>query len=147
MISYLLPTRNRPGTLRVTLDALGRLPAADHEPAGGGQVVVVDNASEPAVTVPEKLANGLAVVLVRLEENLGASARNAGARAARGEWVVMLDDDSHPLDTGHVTVLTQAPSDVVAVGAEIRLPGGLREVGGLPEVIVGCGAAVRPART
>jgi GT2 family glycosyltransferase len=143
MISYLLPTRNRPGTLRATLETIGRLEPDAHEAVGGAQVVVVDNASEPSVVVPETLANGFPVELVRRETNEGASARNAGAKAARGEWVIMLDDDSYPLDAGHVALIAAAPDGVVAIGAEIDLPDGSREVGGLPEVIVGCGAAIR----
>jgi hypothetical protein len=55
----------------------------------------------------------------------------------------MLDDDSYPLDAGHVAVLAAAPRDVAAVGAEVLLLDGSREAGGLPEVFVGCGAALR----
>ncbi len=137
MISYLLPTRNRPKALSSTLTALAAMAAHDAE------VIVVDNASEPAAAPPAKLDNGLPVRGLRREANEGASARNHGAHAARGDWLVMLDDDSHPLDEGHVEVLAETPPDVAAVGAEIRLPDGRREAGGLPEVIVGCGAAVR----
>lgn len=143
MISYLLPTRNRPGALARTLEALGALPAADHRPLGGAEVIVVENASDASITVPARLGNGIPVRLLRLDRNEGAAARNAGARAAEGLWLVMLDDDSCPLDTGHLDVLAEAPDDVAAVGAEILLPGGGREAGGLPEVFVGCGAAVR----
>jgi hypothetical protein len=42
-------------------------------------------------------------------------------------------------------VIEEAHDDVAAIGAEIHLPNGGREDGGLPEVIVGCGAAVRRA--
>jgi hypothetical protein len=62
---------------------------------------------------------------------------------ARGDWLVMLDDDSHPLDVNHVWVLAEAEDEVAAIGASIHLPRRGREDGGLPEVIVGCGAAVR----
>ncbi len=140
MISYLLPTRNRPGILRETLEALGRLPRHDAE------VIVVDNFSESATEAPAVLDNGFEVRMLRLPLNAGAAARNAGAEAARGDWLVMLDDDSHPLDDGHIDVIAEAPPDVAAIGAEIHLPRGsetTREAGGLPEVFVGCGAAVR----
>ena len=139
MISYLLPTRNRPRVLEATLAALGGLP--DH--AGRAEVILVDNASEPPVRAPARLSNGVPVKVVRRETNSGAAARNRGARAARGAWLVMLDDDSHPQDTGHLRVIEEAPKDVAAIGAEITLPDGSREAGGLPEVFVGCGAAVR----
>ncbi len=140
MISYLLPTHNRPRALWQTLAALGTLPCDAHD---GAEVIVIDNASRPAVTLPPQLDNGMPLRCVRLDANHGAAARNHGAAAAHGAWLVMLDDDSYPLDTGHVQVLAEAPADVAAIGAEIILPDGTREAGGLPEVIVGCGAAIR----
>lgn len=143
-ISYLLPTRNRPLALWQTLAALGTLPCDDHE-AVGGEVIVVDNASHPPVELPDELDNGLPLRCVRLDTNRGAAARNHGAAVARGEWLVMLDDDSYPLDAGHLRVLEEAADDVAAIGAEIFLPDGTHEAGGLPEVIVGCGAAIRTA--
>ena len=143
MISYLLPTHNRPHALWQTLAALGALSFDEHDAVGGAEVIVVDNASEPAVELPPELDNGIPLRCLRLDENNGAAARNHGAAEARGVWLVMLDDDSYPLDTGHLEVLADAPDDVAAIGAEILLPDGTREAGGLPEVIVGCGAAIR----
>jgi GT2 family glycosyltransferase len=156
VIAFVLPTRDRPELLARTLACLGAL-----EPSRlvGAQVIVVDNASSPRVSVPERLENGLAARVVRLERNLGAAARNHGVRAAVEanpdcRWIVMLDDDSHPLDTRFVEALDEAGDDVGAVQAEITLrpredeieSGGAarrREAGGLPEVFVGCGVAVR----
>ncbi len=143
MISYLLPTRNRPRALWQTLSALGALSFDEHDAVGGAEVIVVDNASEPAVELPPELDNGIPLRCLHLDENSGAAARNHGAAEARGEWLVMLDDDSYPLDTGHLEVLANASVDVAAIGAEILLSDGTREAGGLPEVIVGCGAAIR----
>ncbi len=143
MISYILPTRNRPDRLAETLAALGRLSGDDHAAVGGAAVIVVDNASDPPVDPPRKLSNGLPVETIRLRANEGAAARNRAARRAAGEWLVMLDDDSFPLDTAFLEVLAGLPGDVAALGADITLPNGRREDGGLPEVFVGCGAAVR----
>ena len=143
MISYILPTRNRPGRLAETVAALGRLSGDDHAAFGGAAVIVVDNASDPPADPPRKLSNGLPVETIRLRANEGAAARNRAARRAAGEWLVMLDDDSFPLDTAFLEVLATLPGDVAALGADITLPDGRREDGGLPEVFVGCGAAVR----
>lgn len=143
MISYVLPTRDRPDLLARTLRGIGALPAASHEAFGGGEVIVVDNASSAPPACPVTLANGLPVDVVHLCRNEGAAGRNAGVRRARGAWIVMLDDDSHPLDDGHFEALRSAPPGVAAVGAEIFLPSGAREAGGLPEVFIGCGVAVR----
>jgi len=147
VISYIIPTRDRPERLALTLAAIGRLPAHRAE------VVVVDNASVPGVEVERELANGVVVDVVRMDRNIGAAARNEGARAsdASSEWLVMLDDDSYPVgvpgcvDRGGLgMLLAEQPDEVAAVAAEVFLPGkGVRESGGLPEVFIGCGAAVR----
>lgn len=143
MISYVLPTRDRPAVLARTLAKLGELSA--HE----AEVIVVDNASAEPVRLEPVLANGITVRVVRLERNAGAAGRNAGAAATNpaSRWIVTLDDDSYPLDVGHLEALRRARPDVAAVGAEIWLPTvdgrPMHEAGGLPEVIVGCGAAIR----
>lgn len=143
MLSYVLPTRNRPERLLQTLHALDELDRAAHDRIGGAEVVVVDNNSDSLPDVDPALASRLRLRIVRLGENLGAAARNIGIQNAGGAWIVMLDDDSHPLDCDHVGVLLSAPPDVAAIGADIFLPDGSRERGGLPEVIIGCGAAIR----
>jgi GT2 family glycosyltransferase len=137
MISYVIATKDRPVELRATLDALGALGPHDAE------VIVVDNASNPPATVPPTLTSGVPTRLVRCETNLGAAARNLGAGEASGDWLVMLDDDSCPTSLSHVGLLRHAAGDVAAVMADITLPSGRREAGGLPEVFVGCGVAIR----
>lgn len=144
MLAFVIPTRNRPDDLAATLHALGRLPLGPAD----AEVIVVDNASDHAPTPPTRLASGLRVTLLRRPTNEGAAARNAGAEAAdhRREWIVMLDDDSAPIPAGPplTELLHQQPPDVAAVMADIRLPAaGTREAGGLPEVFIGCGVAIR----
>jgi GT2 family glycosyltransferase len=142
MISYILPTRNRIERLTLTLAALGKL--RGHE--SGAEVIVVDNASHDVPLLPETLPNGLSVRTILRTTNEGAASRNAGVQAAnpRHAWVVMLDDDSYPCDTGFIRRLMKAPAEVAAVSADIYLPGhSRRESGGLPEVFIGCGVAIR----
>ncbi len=144
MISYVLPHRDRPASLARTLFAIGSL--RGHDTFGGAEVIIVDNASTEPPQVPAQLQNNLPVTLLCRAHNDGAASRNAGVKAASraSEWIVMLDDDSSPLDTGFAKRLMQAPADVAAVSADIFLPGpGRRESGGLPEVFVGCGVAIR----
>ncbi|MCH8824441.1 MAG: glycosyltransferase [Planctomycetes bacterium] len=143
MISYILPTHNRPGRLKLTLAQINKLPTEDLAPLGGGEIVIVDNATVSTIKVPQNLPNGLPIKLVGLETNMAAASRNIAAQNASGDWLIMLDDDSYPLDNGFVEVLVNAPTDVAAIGADIRLLSGQREAGGLPEVIIGCGAAIR----
>lgn len=144
MIAYVLPTRNRPRRLEATLAAIGSL--ADPSPLGGAEVIVVDNASKEPPKLPEQLLNGTTVKTICLKQNLGAAARNVGVREAdpASNWIIMLDDDSHPADSGFARVLMQAGPDVAAVSADIFLPQrSCRESGGLPEVFIGCGVAIR----
>ncbi len=139
-ISYIIPTRDRPEELAITLGALAK---TEHSAAAGAEVIVVDNASRHPPTPPTRLRNGLGVRLILRGANEGAASRNAAARAASGDWLVMLDDDSAPLDAGFLDALEDAPMDVGAIGAEITLADGGREAGGLPEVFIGCGVAIR----
>lgn len=165
-LAYVIPTRDRPDVLSATLAALGSLPRHD------GHVIVVDNASAARPTLPRTLANGLGVELIPLRSNAGAAARNAAAVASDPacEWLVMLDDDSAPMWLGHLEALAAAGPEVAAVAAEIWLPSvkpaepnpldaatlnavparspalrTRREAGGLPEVFIGCGVAIRRA--
>jgi GT2 family glycosyltransferase len=143
VISCILPTHNRPDRIARSLTALGALPALGPSSAPAAEVIVVDNASDPPCRVPPRLPNGLAVRAIRLPSNEAAASRNIAARRASSPWLVMLDDDSYPTDAGFLDVLADAPADVAAVGADITLPEGRRESGGLPEVFVGCGVAIR----
>lgn len=147
MITYIIPTRDRPTELAHTLERLGALPA--HE----AEVIVVDNASSTPPSLPLRLNNQVPVRLILEHRNHAAAARNIAARASSpaSEWLVMLDDDSHPLNLDHLTALRCQPPDVAAVQAEIWLqpPNAAlhadprRESGGLPEVFIGCGVAIR----
>ncbi|MEM9064888.1 MAG: glycosyltransferase [Planctomycetota bacterium] len=138
-IAYVIPTRNRNERLAETLDALGQLGPHD------ARVIVVDNASDQPPDVPAMLSSGVPIELIELDSNRGAAARNIGVEAADGcDWIVMLDDDSHPVDLRFLGCLERAPADVAVVSADIVLPNqGCREIGGLPEVFIGCGAAIR----
>ncbi|MFG0328606.1 MAG: glycosyltransferase family 2 protein [Phycisphaerales bacterium] len=138
-ISAVIPTRNRPLQLVRTLYQIGRL-----QPGSIDEVIVVDNASDQPPETPNSLPNGIPVRLVRLDENLAAAARNAAAEASRHDWLLMLDDDSHPIHAGFRMILDEGPSDdLFAIGGRIELTRGGHEAGGLPEVFVGCGALVR----
>ncbi|OAB61362.1 hypothetical protein AY599_06000 [Leptolyngbya valderiana BDU 20041] len=138
-VSYVICTRNRPAELAATLHALDALHTSDPSQA---EVVIADNASD--VPVRQTLPNvTIPVRVVTLDRNIAASARNHAAAEARHDWLVMLDDDSAPRDLGHLHVLSRMADDVAVVMADITLPDGSRERGGLPEVLVGCGAAVR----
>jgi GT2 family glycosyltransferase len=85
-VTAVIATRDRRERLLATLDRLAELP---ERPA----VVVVDNGSRREVAAAAR-EHPIAPVVIELGENRGAAARNAGAEAARTEYVAFNDDDS-----------------------------------------------------
>lgn len=83
-LTVVIPTWNRPCAVPVAVaSALGQM-------GRRVEVVVVDDASDPAVELPEHPR----LRCLRLERHSGvAAARNTGLTAARGRWVTFLDDD------------------------------------------------------
>lgn len=116
LISVVMPVHENLGQLRLTLPAIldQRLPEGL-----GHEVVVVDDGSGPAVR--DWLA-GVAdprCRVVTLPENRGrAAARNAGVRAAAGEWVALLDSDMLVRPD-----FLAAHAETLAGGADISLGG------------------------
>ncbi|NLD44501.1 MAG: glycosyltransferase family 2 protein [Chloroflexi bacterium] len=85
--SVIIPNWNGLRLLRPCLTSLARQTLADHE------VVVVDNASTDG-SAEAVAAEFPAVRVLRQERNLGfAGGCNAGIRAARGEVIVLLNND------------------------------------------------------
>jgi GT2 family glycosyltransferase len=115
--SVIVPTYQRPSSLARCLDALG----AQTIGRDRFEVIVVDDGSaEPARAV---VASGAASIDVRLIEqsNAGpATARNTGARAARGAYVVFTDDDCRP-DPGwlHAIDAMAARNPGCAIGGRV----------------------------
>jgi len=142
-VGYALPTRDRPAELARTLAQLGALDL------DAGPVIVVDNASNPPARTPRALDNGWPVERLRLGHNEGAAARNRAIERLDTDWIVLLDDDSAPDPARPLTPwLAELPDGVAAITADIHLTGAhrgrpRRESGGLPEVFVGCGVALR----
>jgi len=140
-ISFIMPTRNRHQVLAETLTRIGAIKAS--EVIGCCELLIVDNASDTPVETPAHLDNGIPIKLLRVDVNMNTAARNIAAIEAEGDWLVMLDDDSSPLSDSNWRVLDQFDEEIGAVGGEIFLPAGDHEAGGLPEVFVGCGCAIR----
>jgi succinoglycan biosynthesis protein ExoM len=98
LISVVIPTLNRPGPLRRALTSA----VAQQLPAGiGVEIIVVDNSVDAnARQAVEQQIDSLrqthpSLTLRYLSEpNPGvANARNAGVKAAKGDWIAFLDDD------------------------------------------------------
>lgn len=87
--SIIIPTRNRAGSLRATLSAIARL----EPPPGGFETIVVDDGGEVNLDFVDRCSGAR---LVRAGGGGPAMARNAGARAARGDRFAFTDDDCRP---------------------------------------------------
>jgi len=80
-------------------ESLRRMLYESDYPADRVDVIVVDNAStdDPATMVREEFPQ---VELIVRDENIGASAWNDGFAVARGDYVLILDDDCYLLPDG-----------------------------------------------
>lgn len=90
--SIAIPAYNRPARLQDCLTALAGLDA----PAGGFEVVVVDDGSSPPLAESVTIPDGLDARILRQDNAGPASARNHAVREARGAWIAFTDDDCQP---------------------------------------------------
>jgi glycosyltransferase involved in cell wall biosynthesis len=85
VISIIIPTWNQNDMTRECVTAI-RETTVDYE------LIVVDNGSDPPM--PKMYAGFNDVTMIRNETNLGfPAAANQGVRAAKGEFVVLLNND------------------------------------------------------
>jgi len=94
--SVVIPTRNRPQAVERCLDAI----AEQTLPPGSFQVLVVDDGSEPALSLdPARWASKFDLKLLRQNNTGPAGARQRGVAEARGEFLAFTDDDCLPTPT------------------------------------------------
>jgi glycosyltransferase involved in cell wall biosynthesis/peptidoglycan/xylan/chitin deacetylase (PgdA/CDA1 family) len=115
-ISVVIPTFNRRDILTRTLPAVL---AQDFLPEECEVVVVVDGSTDGTVDVLQGFKPTVEFRILQQPRRGPAAARNAGLKAARGEWVLFLDDDilcgpellKHHLaaHTGHDSLLVHGP--------------------------------------
>jgi glycosyltransferase involved in cell wall biosynthesis/GT2 family glycosyltransferase len=113
-ISVIIPTYKRAPTLARTLKAL----LANDFPAGQYEVIVVDDAGdEDTEATVAALSGGGAELTYTVNAGRGAAAaRNAGARLARGDVLLFLDDDMQVTDThlaDHVRTRREHPDALI----------------------------------
>ena len=96
MISFIVPAHNEEFELSGTL-------AAIHAAASGAarpyEIIVVDDASTDATP---GIASRAGAKVIRINRRQIAAARNAGARASRGEYLLFIDADTR-ITGAHVT--------------------------------------------
>lgn len=119
--SIIIPVWNNAALTQQCLQAL-----AEVTDGASYEVVVVDNGSTDGVETFLRNLGG-DVQVIRNEQNLGFSkACNQGARAARGEFLVFLNNDTIPL-TGWLSALVEearAHADVAVVGSKLLFEDG-----------------------
>jgi GT2 family glycosyltransferase len=126
--SIVIPVYNRED---LTQQCLATLPPT-LAGAGLGEVIVVDNGSEPATAAV--LAAHPWVRVIRNERNLGfAAACNQGTRAANGRYVVHLNNDTVGHDGWLANMLRvfAEEANVGIVGARLLFPNGTLQHAGV----------------
>jgi len=116
MVSVVIPTYNRAHCLRDAMDSVFAQSFQDFE------LIVVDDGSTDE-TCEVVIAYGDRVTLIRQENSGVSSARNAGIRISKGEWIAFLDsDDTWESDKLKVQVDDlQASPDAVAHMVDARI--------------------------
>ena len=91
MISFVIPTKNEEKVIGKTLQAIS-------EYSGAHEVIVSDgNSSDRTVAIAKERGASVVPHLGTKRQTI-SEGRNAGAAAARGEWLVFLDSDAHVPD-------------------------------------------------
>src|ERR1041384_3225544 len=91
--SVIVPTYNRPRQLAACLSALRRI---DYPRSSWELIVVDDGSATPLNGVVQHFTGDLNLKLLRQPNAGPAAARNAGAAAARGQFLAFTDDDCSP---------------------------------------------------
>lgn len=142
VVSFVISTHNRRDVL---LQTLSRLQCCGlHHRAF--QVLVVDNASRDG-TAQAVCQMFPQVILICLQKNRGACARNEALRQAAGRYVVFLDDDSYPWPGSVQRMIEHFDADrrLGAAVFSVILPDGSGESSAYPDVCIGCGTGFRAA--
>lgn len=119
MISFIVPAYNEETLIGATLIAVNEAAASIGEPF---EVVVADDAStDRTATIAE--ANGARVV--RVANRQIAATRNAGARAANGEFFIFVDADTVVNEAVLRAALRSMRDGAVGGGSAVRFDGRL----------------------
>lgn len=115
LFSVIVPTRNRPEMLGQCLAALD----GQTFPRDEFEVIVVDDGG--TVALDGMVARYAGIRLLRQENRGPAVARNAGIAAARGEVIVLTDDDCRP-EPGWLAAFARAVAETpgAGLGGEVK---------------------------
>jgi|CXWL01.1.fsa_nt_gi glycosyltransferase involved in cell wall biosynthesis len=121
VFSIIIPTYNRPGQLADCLAALAQL---DYPPDRFEVLVVDDGGAVSPASVVDRFQKHLAIKLIRQANAGPGSARNTGAKNAKGQILAFTDDDCLP-QPGWLRTLAMrflsAPDSVIVGGHVVNL--------------------------
>ena len=91
LVSIVVLTFNR---INVLIDIIYKLKNLTYKNV---EIIIINNNSndETKIKIPELFPE---IKLINLDKNIGVSALNYGLKAASGEYILQLDDDSYPKD-------------------------------------------------
>jgi glycosyltransferase involved in cell wall biosynthesis len=124
LISVIVPTRDRPDTLRQALASIRAHEADDLT----FEILVGDNGADPET---KKVASDFAAIHIPVAQKGAAAARNAGLAAATGEFIAFLDDDDVWLPTHvreHLRIFDEQPEIEAVLAQVIAVDNDLREL-------------------
>src|SRR5213083_3391635 len=96
MTSFIIPAHNEELELAATVDAIREAASGAARPY---EIIVVDDASTDATP---QIASGAGARVIRINRRQIAASRNAGGRAAQGEYLFFVDADTR-INRVHVT--------------------------------------------
>jgi glycosyltransferase involved in cell wall biosynthesis len=118
-VSIIVPAFNEELLLSDTLGRIQKATAAFSQRGWSFEIIVCDNNSTDR-TAEIAVASGARVVFEPV--NQIGRARNTGAAAATGDWLVFVDADSHPsLELFDEAAGQMVSGDVIAGGATLRI--------------------------
>ena len=128
VISVIVPAFENPDGLRACLSALTRqsLPTCQFE-----TIVVDDGSSTPLAKIADEFREHLQIACMRIGNSGPATARNHGARAAKGRYLAFTDHDCVP-----AVEWLRALVDGFATNGQYMLGG--PKLNGLPDNIYSC---------
>ncbi|WP_245391610.1 glycosyltransferase family 2 protein [Thioflexithrix psekupsensis] len=150
-LSIVFLNYNRLADTRYTLSHLQHLVAHRHDI----EIIAIDNASSDGTASFLRTQESERVIVLEMSENTGIAGYNEGFKRARGDYILVLDDDSHPVDGETLDRFIQRfdqQADIGVIACRIEdaqqhivrtwhLP--KEDYAGKSMAFVGCGFAIR----
>lgn len=119
----------------------------NEELRGNSEIIVVDNCSVDGSFNALTQAYGHKIKLLKTEQNIGIAGWNKGFEIARGKYMLVLDDDSHP-EYGIVKAIDYLDNHADVGILALNITGGSFTTEHFPHLFkwigfIGCGAIIR----